>query len=56
MPRMSKSVATKRVREAKIKIKKVYYDYNYPISAAQNQKILKCIADLDSLEAMFRKL
>ncbi len=56
MPRMSKAVASKRVREAKVKVKKVYYDYNYPLSTAQNRKILKVIEDLDSLEAMFRKL
>ena len=56
MTRMSKTTASKRVNECKRKIKKVYYDFNYPLTTAQNRKILKVIEDLDNLEAMFRKL
>lgn len=56
MTRMSKSTAAKRIREAKAKVKKTYYEFNYPLTAAQNRKIIKAIEDLDSLEAMFRKL
>lgn len=53
---MSKSVAAKRTYEAKTKLKKVYYEFNYPLTPAQNRMILKAIEDLDKVEAMFRKL
>lgn len=56
LPSMSKSTAAKRTKEAKIKMKKVYYDFNKPLTTAQNRKILKVIEDLDSIEAMFRKM
>jgi len=56
MARMTKAQASKRIREAKAKVKKTYYEFNYPLTTAQNRKIIKVIEELDSLEAMFRKL
>ena len=53
---MTKAQATKRIREAKAKVKKTYYEFNHPLTTAQNRKVIKCIEDLDSLEAMFRKM
>lgn len=53
---MTKAQAAKRINEAKRKIKKTYYEFNHPFTTAQNKKIIKCIDDLDSLEAMIRKM
>ena len=56
MARMTKSQAAKRIHEAKRKVKKTYYEFNHPLTSAQNSKILKCIEQLDALEVMFRKM
>lgn len=56
MPRMSKTEASKRIGEAKNKIKKVYYEFNYPLTSGQNKMILDAIEKCDKVQAMFRKL
>jgi hypothetical protein len=56
MPRMSKTEASKRIGEAKNKIKKVYYEFNYPLTSGQNRMILDAIEKCDKVQAMFRKL